>query len=332
VGQHTWNVLECFTVNNGKITWGNTLGTFSNASVTKYSDNADAAVYSAIGQRVFTLQSKNTAWPDHLVNGDTTTNFQDFVNKLSIAGFSGASSIAIAPMPYNSALTSGLIAGHSDVDKFGSNPSITVASAPEEIWEFSEPYVWDADSTAPIQYISSSSTADIGQPIEISGLGIYGRPVTQIAVVNGQGLVVLDTALFRVSRMQNISRILDIQGTLYCHTDPTPSAGVPDDIAVRSIIIGRKNQTQNGFYTVPLGFVGKLHKATITIGLDGNAGAPVYQDMRVFPDIIPALTDLALLIDATTATVSATAAFNIELIEEDQFSTSFLEAIGQPGY
>lgn len=352
-----------FTVSDGVITWaeGSDTISISDGYVSSYKG---PKIIEASGRTVKGLNSSDGTWGGHSINGVTYETFKPFAEALTANGFGfGGSVNGYAPMDYADAITSGLVDGVSVVDKFGYNPEITAASAPEEIWEFSEPYNYDADSTAPISYISSSSALDVGQPISVQGLDISGYLVTQTAISNGQSVVTLDTPLYRVFRMINISQTEDINGVLYCHTSPTVTNGVPPDISVRAIINGDNNQTLMAIYTIPRGFVGKLRRGEFMVGLEGNTGAlaentdiiyksrrygqlftlkkivklmiggsPVYQDLRPYPDVIPSLTDIAIIVESTTATVGASSTFHIELIEERKFPVSFLEAIGQIGY
>ncbi|RLC65519.1 MAG: hypothetical protein DRH97_07840, partial [Chloroflexi bacterium] len=140
-----------FTVTGGTLEWG-AGRTLSDGFVSAPSNRDEVFLFDPAGFRSFTL-GKFTSWEGHTVNGVPSTSASDFSGKLKEGGFGSPSSSAVAPIPYMDAITSGLVPGHSDIDKFGSNPSVTVASSPEEIWEFSEPYVWDADSTAPIRYM-----------------------------------------------------------------------------------------------------------------------------------------------------------------------------------
>ncbi len=59
-------------------------------------------------------------------------------------------------------------------------------------------------------------------------------------------------------------------------------------------------------------------------------GAAVYQDKRSFPDIIPALTDIRLRAVEVSATMGLWGTFDMILVDEEYFSDSYLEAIGQP--
>ncbi len=58
----------------------------------------------------------------------------------------------------------------------------------------------------------------------------------------------------------------------------------------------------------------------------------VYRDDKVFPQIIPALTDLKSTIELVSADMGTWATNNILLIREDKIPKARLEEIQQPGY
>lgn len=261
----------------------------------------------------------------------------------------------------NSAVNMGMVPGYQPIDKFGENPDIDLGSVPEDIWEYGGEYIYDADATAPIQYVSSSSALDAGLTISITGLDIDGNEVTQEITCNGQTNVTLTTPLWRVYRMQNESASgNDLVGLVFCHTDPAPVAGVPTGTAVRALIDNGNNQTLMALYTVPAGKVGFLCRGEIGMSRSQTAGAiqaayysrrygkvfkikkrvdivnsgsSIYQDERCFPDVIPALTDIKLTIENVSANnAGAFGTFDILLVDEIEFKDSYLVAIGQPGY
>ena len=276
-------------------------------------------------------------------------------------GFGGVSQYT-NDLEFRLKVNMGMVPGYSVIDKFGVNRVITTI---EDVWEFGGEYNYDANGTAPIQYISSSDALDTGQTITVLGLDINGDEVSQVVTTDGQNNVTLGTALWRMFRLENDSDIgNDINGIIYGHTDPTPTNGVPTAIATRAIINGGNNQTLMALYTIPRGKVGFLYRGEIGVALDGNAaalaeyaivqyksrrygklfkvkkeitnmiggGSSLYQDPRSFPDIIPALVDIKVVVTDVTTTMGAWAAFDILLVDEDKFPTWFLEAIGQPGY
>ena len=254
--------------------------------------------------------------------------------------------------------------GYSVVDKFGVNLNITTTSDPEDIWEFGGIYNYDLFGTAPVMYISSSDSSDVGQSINVQGLDINGDFVEQTISTNGQNNVSLTTPLWRIYRMQNTADFPDIlEGMLYCHTSPTNTNGVPPDASVRALINDGNNQTLMCLYTIPKGKVAFLYRGELGLQLEGNAGAlaefahchyesrrfgknftvkkavtclvggsAIYQDKRSFPDVIPALTDIKLKVEEVSQTMGIWGTFDILLVDEDKFSTEYLQAIGQPGY
>lgn len=249
--------------------------------------------------------------------------------------------------------------GYSIVDKFGENPLIDTGTAPEDIWEQGGEYPYDAPTTAPIQYVSSSDALDVGNTISILGLDIDGNEVEQTITTNGQNNVTLTTPLWRVYRMVNEGDDgTNLIGILYCHTDPTPTAGVPLTANIRAIINNGNNQTLMALYTIPLGKVGYLYRGELGVSRSQttgeartayfsrrvgklftvkkrinltNQGSSIYQDKRSFPDIVPALTDIKLSVESVSANgMGIWGAFDILLVDEKELSAGFLQAIGQP--
>lgn len=263
---------------------------------------------------------------------------------------------------FNTSIAMFQIDGYSIVDKFGFNQTIETTSDPEDVWEVGGLYPYDADGTAPILYLSSSDASDT-EPISVQGLDINGDFVDQEITLTGQTNALLTTPLWRVFRLEN-NGTTDIQGTVYCHTDPVPSSGVPLTVNIRAVIQGNNNQTEMAVYTIPKGKIGFLYRGELGVQLSGGAGAlaefariqyqsrrfgkvfkvkksitcmvgggsALYQDPRTFPDIIPALTDIKINVLEVSTTLGTWAAFDILLVDEDKFRKSFLKAIGQPGY
>lgn len=266
---------------------------------------------------------------------------------------------ASVDLDFKTAVSMGMVDGYSTVDKFGVNKNITTLSDPEDVWEFGGLYNYDADGTAPIQYLSSSDAGDLNT-ISVQGLDIDGNFIAQDVTLNGQNNVTLTTPLWRVYRMINMSSF-SINGIAYCHTDASPTAGVPADENVRAIINDGNNQTLMSLYTIPKGKVAFLHRGEIGLELEGNSAtlaeyahchyesrrygqqftvkkaitifpAEIHQDVRTFPDVIPALTDMKIRVVEVTQTMGVWATFDLMLVDESKFSDEYLASIGQPGY
>lgn len=260
-------------------------------------------------------------------------------------------------MDFKLAVSMGLYPGYSVIDKFGENPSITTATDPEDVWEYGGLYNYDANNTAPIQYLSSSDDDD-SNVVTVQGLDIDGNAVSQDIALTGQTVANLTTPLWRVFRMIN-NGATSLEGMVYCHTDPTPTTGVPAGVAVRALIDDGNNQTLMSLYTIPLGKVGFLYRGELGIELEGNAAAlaeyarifyesrryggaftvkksvslfpgNIHQDPRSFPDIIPALTDIKIKVTEVSADMGVWATFDILLVDEDLLDPALLAAIGQP--
>lgn len=261
------------------------------------------------------------------------------------------------------AVNMGLLPGFSFLDKFGINPEITAATDPEDIIEQGGRIIYDPDGTAPIQFFSSSDVLDVGQVVTITGQDINRNEVKQTVTSNGQSNVSLSTALWRVYRMENDSLTgNDNVGTWYCHTDAAPVAGVPAVPNNRLIISPGRNQTLYAAYTVPLERVGFLYRGELGVELEGNTAAALseyshsqyesrrlgklfkvkksvtvfpanpFVDNRSAPDVIPSGTDIRLVADRVTADMGLWGTLCILLVDESNFSTSYLTAIGQPGF
>lgn len=252
----------------------------------------------------------------------------------------------------------GKIDGYSVVNKFGINPLVTTATDPEDVWEGGDTYTYDADNTAPIVSVASDNAGDT-QDIRIQGLDINGNLNSQTVTLSGTTRVALTTALWRVFRMENEGST-DLAGTIFCYTGTgtVPTIGDPE---VRAIISNGNNQTLMALYTIPLGYVGFLFRGEIGIEADVaftaggeyaragyfsrrygkvfkikksisliNNGVSNYQDLRSFPDIIPALTDIKIVVQKVSTDMGIWSTFDILLVDEDKLDSSFLTAIGQP--
>lgn len=263
--------------------------------------------------------------------------------------------------PFEFLATSGQVSGVSTLDKFGLNPVIATDTDPEDVWEFGGVYQFSA--TANITQLSSSDNSDT-QDIKIAGIDATGFEVEQTITLTGTTPVTIDTALWRIYRMEN-EGTTDLSGTIYLATSDATYvsvAGVPDDDAdIRAIIDNGNNQTLMAIYTVPKGKVGFLWRGELGMLYTGTVGAGTnfaklsyrsrrqgkifkvkkvvslinngdsnYFDDRAFKDPIPAYTDIILRTDEVSETMGIWGTFDILLVDENQLSNAYLSAISQP--
>ena len=252
----------------------------------------------------------------------------------------------------------GEVSGHTAIDKFGFNPTVTTSTDPEDIWEGGGDYPYS--TSADIVSLSSSNDTD-KQLIQVVGLCADGVEHVQTVRLDGQTRVAIPTPLWRVYDMSNEDDN-SISGTVYCYSGTTNSLGVPSGGSVtKAIIDDGNNQSQMGLFTVPKNKVGFLYRGEVGIQYDGTApgsaefarmcyrsrrygkifkvkktvslntgGSSVFQDKRSFPDVIPGMTDIKITAHSVSADMGLWAALDIMLIDKNRFSQEYLAAIGQP--
>lgn len=254
------------------------------------------------------------------------------------------------------AVKMGQIPGHSAVDKYGVNRTITTGSVPEDCWEGGGLYIYDPDETAPIVSLISDNVGDSGVAL-VDGLDVTGARVIQPVTVDGTNRVALTTPLWRAFR---ITPLFDLAGTLYVYTG---TGGVPAAADIRALVDNGNNRTLMALFTIPDKMVGFLCRGEAGIEWDGGvfsgteflrgayksrrfggpfavakeitattSGDSIYQDRRTFPDTIPGKTDIRIEISEVSAIMGAWAAFDILLVEEGYLHPDLLNEIGQIGY
>lgn len=242
----------------------------------------------------------------------------------------------------------GQVSGISFIDKFGANELVTTANTPQDVIQTGGIQLLAEWGNAPIT-VMYTDTEGNNQAIEVSGLDVDGKEVTQIVICNGLNQVVLATPLFRLFTAET-NDTTEFIGTV--------SFG--DGVLVYGIITSQNQRTLIGSYTIPIGKVGYLHRGEFGVEVEGNAGSlaeyarftyvsrrlgkvftskkrvtvmvgsGAYTDTRSFPDIIPALTDIKIQVQEVSTNMGVWAAFDIRLVDESKFSQAFLQAIGQP--
>ncbi len=160
----------------------------------------------------------------------------------------------------------GNIAGHSHVNKFGTNANIA-DGAEEIIWSPSHAYTFS--TTADITDIVSSSTSDNGKTIEVQGLDSNWDLVVQTKDLGTPATtsVTLDTPLIRAFRMRVNASATNV-GNVQVGVGSVTSAFSSTNL--RAQIDATRGQTLMALYTVPRAKTAYLTKYYgVLIGDDG---------------------------------------------------------------
>lgn len=181
-------------------------------------------------------------------------------------------------------VTMGHVPGHKVIDKFGSNPAITTATDPEDVWDHGGLYNY-TDNAGATYYVSSSAAGDTQETLfsvltvdsngnwneETITQNIPGQTKTALVTPSGDPIV-------RIWRIQNNGvRGDNYAGEIYVYEDSTVTAGVPDDgtkvrAKIRLINGISPNQTQMALYTIPTGYVGFLYQGEFGMKFTGVPG------------------------------------------------------------
>ena len=238
---------------------------------------------------------------------------------------------ALTTKAFGLEVSRGNIPGFSFIHKYGINEDLNTTTF-EDIWDGGGLYNYPADGTAPITHLVSDNAADT-EIIQIGGLDIDGNPVDQDITLTGTTPAALDTPLWRVHRLINISSV-DIAGLVQI-----TNAGA-------SVVYGQidngHNQSLMCLYTIPKGKTGYLlaggaglHGLTQTYSLDAHffirpfggvfqlkstfalhsAGTGVYQETFPIPLQIPEKSDLRVQAISTKNGGSMSASFDLLLVD-----------------
>ena len=184
--------------------------------------------------------------------------------------------------PFELQVSRGQIPGHSPLNKFGTNPSV---SADEEtIWHQGGIYSYLTVPTT--LYVSSSSAADTAggtgsNSVEVQGIDADYNVKTETVNLNGQTQVALPGTWLRVFR--SFVTLAGSGGTsageVYVGSLGA-TAGVPNVIYAN---LNVSNQTQLALYTVPAGHTLYVNTVTWTAALSSsNAYITTNFNVRLF--------------------------------------------------
>ena len=267
---------------------------------------------------------------------------------------------------FNLAIQQWKIPWYSVIDKFWKNPLITTGTDPEVVWWYGGMYTYTADAGT-TYYFSSSDSGDT-QNIRISVLtvdsnGNFNDEIFEQKLVWQTKTALIPTSwdpIVRIYRMQNVDSV-DLAGTVYVYEDDTVVGWVPQTPSlVRAIIDNWDNQTLMAVYTIPTGKVWFLYKWEVWLEFTWsvwswtqfatvnyrsrrpwevfriqkelsliNLWSSNYVDVRTFPDIIPAKTDIEIVVKEVSSDMWVWATFDILLVDENLFTNAYLTAIWQ---
>ena len=225
----------------------------------------------------------------------------------------------------------GNIEGHAILSKFGQNDAVGIG-AWEDVWDGGGTYSYPADATASITHLYSTDGGD-NQDIEVQGLSADGTLTVQTITLTNTTVVALDTNLWRVFRLKNMSNTNNA-GVVH--------ASVSDKATSYAQIAIGNNQTLMALYTIPLGKTGYLLQGTNslygiardyslngkmamrpyggvfqlkkTFGLDTNGTSFLTMDFPL-PGKIPAKTDIRVSAIAISKEGGVNTTFDILLVD-----------------
>jgi len=167
----------------------------------------------------------------------------------------------------------GNIPGHSVVNKFGHNPSITTSTDPEDIWAGGGLYDFYPTTAQAMQVVSTSIEDDTGGSGAITmifyGLDSNWDAINETITLDGQDTVNLVNSYIRMFRA--VALTAGSAGT-NVGTITVKQDGAGTDIAI--VIAPTDGQTQQAIYTIPNNTTGYFIKGYV--GISKGGGATVY--------------------------------------------------------
>lgn len=109
-------------------------------------------------------------------------------------------------------------------------------------------------STSQTVYVSSSSTADVGQKIKIDALLDDWSEKSFGVTLNGQNGIALPVPIRRINGMYNAGNT-NLNGAVYAGFEASPALGIPALINTIDVIEAEDQINHNSSFTVPLGYV-----------------------------------------------------------------------------
>lgn len=159
--------------------------------------------------------------------------------------------------PFDLQVARGQIQGHSTVNIYGYQPSVSTTSIP--VWENATAYTYPV--AAAVMYLSGSN-GDTAQ-INIVGLDANYAPISETVTLNGTTPVATTKSFLRINSMfVSVGSATNPAGAVYLK-----NSGGTVTYAQINAGIGR---TQAALYTVPAGYTYFLQRVNIYTSLNGN--------------------------------------------------------------
>lgn len=210
--------------------------------------------------------------------------------------------------PFDLQVARGQVDGHSTVNIYGYQPSVSTTSIP--VWENATAYTYPVSAQTMLLTGTDADTARI----LISGLDANYAPISETVTLNGTTGVQTTNQYLRINQMQVVS------GNPAGAVTLTNLAGSTTYAKINSGV----GRTQAAIYTVPAGYTYFLQRVNIYTSLNGNdyvtytnrtissAGvvqltqqapfAVSYESRRVMPRPILEKTDIQLLCKVQSGT------------------------------
>lgn len=137
-----------------------------------------------------------------------------------------------------------VVLGRKSLHKFGANEDVGTAIADISLTAQIGDDREALQTSNTINTISSANASDV-HDITIEGMALSGGDFTfvkQVATLNGQNKVTLETPLARCTRLQNLNGAATL-GRVYAYRDTAISGGVPTDTSMIHNILARDDET-----------------------------------------------------------------------------------------
>lgn len=184
---------------------------------------------------------------------------------------SDADSLIVRAIDSEIDIASGKYAGHSIVNKFGTNSDIDTATVPEDIWEGGGPYTGFASNAETLQVFSSSASdtsAGVGlRTLRITGLDSNYNVISETVTLNGVTPVTTSQSFLRAHTATGLTGDANVGDITIRQSTTTTNV-------MLTMLAGRA-QSNCSAYTIPAGYTAYMRflhvsvRGSVTASLDG---------------------------------------------------------------